>query len=260
MRRTIVILLLFLAGCSAEQMIERMSTPEERTMALEAAKALAAGDYQTLDRMIDPPLRDELTPESLAKIKPMVPRGEMALKTMAMRSTTVDGVTTTLKSFNYEVGSGDRWAIVQITLRVAPPRETVFAGYRVWPVDHAPSGFSFARAGPAHYFWLFAMALAVGLSLMGFVQVLRTRGLKLKWLWAIGCLFSFVTFTLAWETGMMGVAPISFLVLGAAYFQLDLQGGPLLQFAIPVVAILFLIRKASGAFDPDPEAEAEIFD
>lgn len=261
MRRTILILLLFLAGCSAGQWYDRMSTPEERALALKAATALQAGDYDALDLIIDPPLRDEVTPKAMAKLKLMVPKGPMMLKTIGVQNNPETYVFPTLKSFNYEVGRGDRWAIVQITLGLSPTRSAV-AGYRVWPTDHAPSDastLSLAAAGAIQYFWVLAMAVAVVVSLTGIVQVLRMRGLKLKWLWTIGCLFSFVNFQLNWVTGEWGIWPLSFTLLGASLMRPDPFSPAVAQFAIPVVAITFLILRATWARASYPGEDEETF-
>lgn len=256
MRRAILILmLLFLGACSTEQMIERMTTPRERAVAQQAVDALIAGDYEKFDEVIDPPLRDEMTPEAMKAAQPLMPKGKAALQGIFVET----NAGKTHKSFTYHAGSGDRWAIIQITLRTAPG-DVVVAGYRVWPQDHAPANNpGSATIGVVHYLWIVGMMVALGTTLTALVMVLRTRGLKLKWLWAIGCLFSFVKFELNWTTGDWVAEPFFFVLFGAGAIKAGPFGAWLLQFAIPVFAIIFLVCKARGAFDPDPEEEAEPF-
>ncbi|MDF7774120.1 hypothetical protein P1X14_02575 [Sphingomonas sp. AOB5] len=264
MRQTILILMMMLIGlsaCSKEDWIEKLSTPEERALSLRSLKALQSGNFGAVDAMSRSELREEVTPEIYDQVRGMIPPGEPRLQTVAANSHTADGVTTTLKSFNYEMGSGDRWAIVQITLQTSPGRTTV-AGFRAYPMEQSPiaaQSFSFEGKGALHYFWLLTMVAAVVTTIAGIVMVIRTPDVRRKWLWVIGCLFSFVTFSLNWNTGEMGVAPFYFLIFGAGGGQAGPLSPWIFQFAIPVVAITFLIRKAMGVYRIDLEKVVEPF-
>lgn len=253
-RALLVLILLFVGACSTEQMIEKMTTPRERAVAQQAADALVAGNYEKFDEVIDPPLRDEMTPETMKAMRAYVPRGKAVLKGVNVAATSGR----TLKSLNYEVGEGDRWAVVQITLRTAPG-PVVVAGWRVWPLNRSSPSPGSAEVGMVHYLWIAGMIMALGITLTALVMALATRGLKLKWLWAIGCLFSFVKFELNWSSGEFVIEPFFFVLFGAGAIRAGPFDAWLLQFAIPVFAIIFLVRKAQGAFDPDPEDEAEPF-
>lgn len=257
MRYWVLILLALLGACSSEAMFDTISTPQERAMALQAANALIAGDFPKFDDVMDVGLRDNMTSETMAKMKPFMPKGAPVLKKV-FEFDYDDGPST--KTFTYEAGSGNRWAAIEITLRTAPGPIIVVA-YRVWPLDHSPSSetdFSFAKAGAAGCFWIAMMILVLGITITGFVQVIRTRGLKLKWLWAIGCLFSFVTFWLQVGPGSFGVMPISFQLLGVGFTKTVFEPW-VLKFSIPVLAIVFLILKARGFFDRASGDDAEAF-
>jgi hypothetical protein len=263
MRRAILILMMLvgLGACSAADWNEKMSTPEERALSLRMLKALQSGDFGSVDAAARPELREELTAEIFDQVHGMIPPGEPRLETVAVDTNTADGVTTTLKSLNYEMGAGDRWAIVQITLQTSPGITTV-AGFRAYPMNKSPiaaESFTFEGKGALHYFWLLAMAAAVATTIAAVVLVVRTPDVRRKWLWVIGCLVSFVSFQLNWTTGEFGITPFAFLLLGAGGFK----AGPfvpwILQFAIPVVAIVFLTRKAMGVYRYDPEKAAEPF-
>lgn len=263
MRHAILILMMLvgLSACSTEDWNEKLSTPEERALSLQALKAIQAGNFGSLDAMSRPELREEITPEIFDQVHGMIPPGEPKLQTVNAQSNTVDGVTTTLKSFNYEMGSGYRWAMVQMTLQTSPGKTTL-AGFRAYPMAQSPvaaEAFTFEGKGALHYFWLLAMAAALVTTITGIVMVIRTPDVRRKWLWVIGCLFSFVTFSLNWTTGAIGITPFHFLLLGAG----GMQAGPFapwtFHFAIPVVAVVFLIRKAIGVYRYDPAKAAEPF-
>jgi hypothetical protein len=262
--RHVILILMMLAGlsaCSPQDWNEKLSTPDERALSLRMLKALQAGDFGSVDAASRPQLREELTADIFDQVHGMIPPGEPRLQTVAVDSNTMDGVTTTLKSFNYEMGGGDRWALVQITLQTSPGNMKV-AGFRAYPMAQSPiaaESFSFAGKGALHYFWLMAMMLAVATTITAIVMVIRTPDVRRKWLWVIGCLFSFVSFQLNWTTGAFGVTPLSFLLLGAGGFKAGPFAPWIFQFAIPVVAIVFLTRKAMGVYRYDPEKAAEPF-
>jgi hypothetical protein len=113
--------------------------------------------------------------------------------------------------------------------------------------------------GAINYLWIAAMAIAVGSSLAAFVLILRTRALRLKWLWAIGSLLGFVNFRLDWTTGQWDIWPLSFTLFGASALRSGMLAPWVMSFAIPIVAIVFLALRARGrlpirhAIDPRPE-------
>lgn len=123
----------------------------------------------------------------------------------------------------------------------------MLAGVYVQSFDRSPSAahaLSLKDKRAIHYVWILAMLTAVATSVAAFVLTLRTRGLRLKWLWAIGSLVGLTGFQLNWTTGEWGMWLFSFHLFGAG----AVQNGPLLPwimtFAIPVVAIVFLILRA----------------
>jgi hypothetical protein len=260
MRWLAIVMLVLLSACSTQGWNERLSTPGEREMALQALEAVRSGNIASLRGVSETQLMDGLTPEIAAKIRSLLPPGEPRLLTVAQNSTTAfGGETKAYKSLFYELGSGNRWALAEVTLQQVA-NKTWLAGMHVVPFDHSPvaeNAFTLEGKGTIHYVWIAAMAAAVLISLFAFVQILRTRGLKLKWLWAIGSLLSFVTFQLNWTTGETGFMPISFLVLGAGGFQVSPLMPWVLSFAIPAVALLFLALKAIGQFAPPYDADSD---
>jgi hypothetical protein len=242
------ILLLLLGACSVQRFNAWLSTPEERAFAEQMVQVIQAGDMRRLVAVSDPDTMRDFTERLLKQVRGLTPAGPAKLMTVSSNTVTAGGQTRTFKTFNYELGAGQHWAILQIILH--PAGEKIWlAGVYVQPVARSPSAahaFSLKGKGAIHYLWLSAMLLTVLTSIAALVLILRTHGLKLKWLWAIGSLFGFVGFQLNWTTGDWGAWPISFYLFGAA----AVQNGPLLPwvmtFAIPVVAIVFLVARTIG--------------
>jgi hypothetical protein len=264
MRRVILILLLVLGACnSVEDWNNKVSTAEERSFALSIIDATRQGNFGLIDARILPEYRPQLTPELFAKIRELAPPGKAVLQTVAVDTQSDGFASRTIKSFNYEIGGGKRWALFQVTI-LGPPGHLQLVGVHIYPLDRPPSSvnaFGSVDRGMIHYLWLAAMALALGTTLTALVLIVRTRGVRLKWLWALGCLMSFGLFQLNWTTGAWSVTPIGFVLFGAG----AVQNGPLMpwimQFAIPVVAIVFISLRFTGAFErrSDLDEDAEMF-
>lgn len=262
MRAWAIGLLVLLSACSQQAWIERLSTPQERNLAGQMVRAIQAGDMRQLAEMSDPEMMRDFSPRILAQMRALTPGGPAQLVAVQSNTMMADGESRTLKTFNYELGADRRWAILQIILH-PDGAKTWLAGIYVQPLDRSPSAanaLTFADKGVIHYFWLAMMIAAVTISVAAFVLILRTRGLKLKWLWAVGSVVGFMSFQLNWTTGQWRLWPVSFELLSAS----GLRGGMLLpwvmSFSIPVVAILFLVLRAARRLPlrqpEDPQAES----
>ncbi|MFZ5747306.1 MAG: hypothetical protein ACOY45_06570 [Pseudomonadota bacterium] len=233
-----------LAGCSVQAINERLTTPDERALAVRVIRATRAGDRDAVMRDAAPQLAGQLSPELFARLAASIPDGEPVLETANVQSATGPAGVQTLKFLNYELGAGNRWAVVQVILDTSGGAARLNGIYAL-PGDHSlvqANRLTLAGKTPLHYAWLGAMFSAVLVSLAALVLILRARGLRYKWAWALGCLVSFVTFSLDWTTGTASVQPISVLLLGAAVFQAGPLNPWLFSFAIPVLPIAFLFR------------------
>jgi hypothetical protein len=238
-------LLLLLGACSQQAWIERLSTQQERDLAMQMAVAVRDGDTSALWNKSINGLQSSLNRETIARMHSLAPAGTPKLESVIVTSELGGDTPITAKTFIYEIGAGQRWALIRITLfeGIGAP---ALAGAYVQPFEGSPvaaNRLTLKGKGAINYLWVAAMALALATSLAAFVLILGTPGLKLKWLWAIGSLFSFVTFGLNWTTGAWGIQPISFLLLGAGGFHSGSLTPWVINFAIPVVAIVFLVLR-----------------
>jgi hypothetical protein len=205
-------------------------------------------------------LHADLTPLLVRRMQSLSPAGQPVLSGVFVQWFANGGRPVTLKRFTYEVGANDKWALLQITLETEGPKPLV-NGVFVQPLDRSPSaanGLTFRGKGPIHFLWLVLMAAALGTTITAFVLVLRTKRLRWKWLWCVGVLLSTFMFQLNWTTGAWDFMPISVTLFGAG----ALQQGPLMPwvmtFASPVVAIAFLVLRATGRLPIKPAADQPI--
>ena len=262
MRAWVIGLLVLLSACSQQAWIEKLSTPQERDLAGLMVRAVQAGDMRQLAEISDPDTMRDFSPRMLAQIRALTPGGPAQLVGVQSNTMMANGESRTFKIFNYELGADRRWAILQIILH-PDGAKTWLAGIYVQPLDRSPSAanaLTFGDKGVIQYFWLAMMIAAVTTSVAAFVLILRTRGLKLKWLWAVGSVLGFMSFQLNWTTGQWGFWPLSFQLLSAS----GVRGGILfpwvMSFAIPVVAVVFLALRAARRLpirqSEDPQAES----
>ncbi|WP_084579805.1 hypothetical protein [Sphingomonas azotifigens] len=260
MRVFVAFVLLFLSACSYQQAFNQFSTAEEQALALQTVRAVQGDDLKWLSGHADASLRAQLNATILAQMQVLAPKGTPVLGGVNVQWFERDGRRTTFKRFTYEVGGDGKWALIQVLLDTGGEKPLVNGAF-VQPLDRslmAANRLALEGKGGIHYLWLAAMGAALATSVIAFVLVLRTKGLRLKWLWCIGALFSFGVFQLNWTSGGWVFLPISFLLLGAAGFQ----QGPLqpwvLSFALPFVAIVFLVLRAVGRLPIKPAADQSI--
>lgn len=102
--------------------------------------------------------------------------------------------------------------------------------------------FSLINKTATHYLIL-ALAISIFLFVIfSAIKCIRTKKLKMKWLWLIFILSGFMTLKFNWTTGGMGFYPISFLLLSAGFFK-PIFGPLILSVAFPFGAVIFLLKQ-----------------
>ena len=254
MRFVVALVLFVLSACSYQQMFDKFSTPAEQALALRAARAVQEGDAKWLWNASDPRLRAQLNATLVGNMRALCPKGNPVLGNVNVQWTEVDGRSTTLKRFTYELGADDKWAMLEVVLETAGTTPVV-AGVFVQPIGQSVLGanrFTFKEKGAIQFIWLALLIAAVSTSILAFVLVLRTKRLRLKWLWCLGVLVSFGMFQLNWVTGEWRFLPVSFLLLGGSGFQQGPLAPWIFSFAVPIIAIAFLVLRATGRLPIKP--------
>ncbi len=260
MRVFVACFLLLLSACSYQQAFDQFSSPAEQALALQAAQAVQKGDMAWLAAHGGESLRADLTPALMRQMQALSPQGTPVLSAVNVQWLQNSGQAVTLKRFTYEIGASGKWALMQVVLETEGPKPLV-NGVFVQPVAGSPTAanrFTLEDKSFIHFLWLALMAAAVATSATAFVLALRTKGLRWKWLWCVGVLFSFVSFQLNWTTGEWRIWPISFLLVGAGAFQQGPLAPLVLSFAIPGIAIAFLVLRAVGELPTKPADDQSI--
>lgn len=115
--------------------------------------------------------------------------------------------------------------------------------------------FRLSDGSPMGWFAAIFGLLALAISILATVLAVRTRGLKRKWLWIIGCICALGNFKAGWASGAFA---IGFGVQLFGFGVTAMYGATewVISFGIPVFAILFLWKRASGKLNIEaPAAE-----
>jgi hypothetical protein len=245
-RLFLTLFVLMLASCSPSQLNEKLSTPQERELALKVVASLRNGDIAALKDEMEPRLFAQ-TIAMQEKTQQALPRnGVPSLVTVSSNMSTVNGKMSSTKALNYELGSGNKWASLQIVLQQSEGKNVIIGWYAT-PANVKPTtagNFDFHNKGVIHYFWIIAMVASVLTVISAFILAIRSKGIRNRWLWILGSLVGFVQFNLNWTTGVWGVQPISFSLFGGSFLKASPFDAWVLSFALPIVAIIFLFRRS----------------
>lgn len=253
MRIFLVVLSLLLAACSQSQVNDTLATPQEKSVAVRFIAAVQSGDLASVRASVEPKLYAQ-TLAIARSLQPGVPKAaNYKLVTVAVQTSTVDGTSQSLKALNYEFGAGNTWAVAQIVEKDTPGGPQI-VGWHAAVSQHQPTTrgeFTLAGKSALHYFWLLAMVLSTGTIVAALILIGRSPDVQRRWLWAIGSSLGLGQFTLNWMTGDWAVRPLGFFLLGSAAFRPSPFDPWMLSFSLPIVAVIFLLRRKALMARPD---------
>lgn len=93
---------------------------------------------------------------------------------------------------------------------------------------------------------LFAVVVAA-ISLWSVIAVVRSRALKFKPLWVIGCLFGFIGFGIDWTTPDDVIILFGITLPVVMVFKVVATGQIIVKTGFPIISVIALV-KARGAF------------
>lgn len=203
-------------------------------------------------RSQDPRLLDTLTPEIVATISPEalsairaeIPEGAPTARKVMATSIASTSRGTTVEAID-EYAYPDRILLVRTVLQQAPDdMQWRIAGFHVQAASTAEiASHKFGAAGKSvgHYLFLAMTALSPLVMVAALVKVVRTSGLRRKWLWGILAFLGLLSLQMNWTTGEVMVNYLTVQLLGAGVMKAASPLAPwLLTFSLPVGAVLIL--------------------
>lgn len=250
-------LLLCLLACDQQAWFDKFVPKEEAEIARQVLASLGSRDLAAIEPQLDASLAGPETRQKLQEVAAQFPAGPPK-STQVVGSntmTTSDRVTYSL-TFQYEYP--DRWLLANVVLQ-RTGGELKIAGVHVNRlVDSLQNQNRFTLAGKGPLHWTF-LTLAVAIPLFIVVTLVvcaRTPIPRRKWLWMLFVAVGLVQVSLNWSTGEWGISPVAFLLLGAAFQKTGPVAPYVLTIALPVGAVVFLLRRpdwlAAAAVEGQP--------
>ncbi len=235
-----------LAGCDQQAMFDKFIPQEEAAIAKRLLSQLAAKDYDSVEKQLDPSIQAPSIRGTLEQMAAVFPVGDpKSITTVGSNILTSGGSTTYNLTFEHEYAR--LWLLTNVVLQRRNGQITVL-GLHVNPMTQSlkqVNRFTFEGKGLTHYI-IFVLAIGVPIFILyALVLCFKTPISKRKWLWLLFVAFGLVQFSFNWTNGGYGVQPISFLLFGAGYFQAGPFAPFIFRIAIPVGAIVFLVKRRS---------------
>jgi len=248
LRRLLALLVLMLtAGCGRAPAPQTVVSKEEMDFAQRFLSYLPAGDLDAAAKLTNPAVGGPKLRAGLEQAAKMFPReAPRSVRLVGAQRRQNNAITLINVTYEYEYPSS--WLLAEVALQPTASGLVIDAVHlRPMPQSLAyQNRFTFSGKRAGHYVF-FAVTLFVPIVMgYAFVQVIRTPGLQLSWLWAIVVLFGVGRVTLNWSTNAISVILFAFQVLGSGFTRLGPDGPYLVTTSLPVGAILFFIKRATG--------------
>jgi hypothetical protein len=251
-----------LSGCDQASLFDRFIPKDEVRQAQDFVAKLAAHDYPAIEAALDPALR---TPDLRGKLEQMagiLPAGDpKSVHTVGAFTLTTATATTFSLTLEYEYPTA--WILAALVLEKRDGQLTL-KSFQLVPRSQSmevENRFTLDGKAPLHYVVL-ALAVAIPLFILfALVLCVRTKFEKRKWLWVLFVAVGLVQFQFNWTSGDWQIRPVSFALFGAGFVRSGPVGPWIFTLAVPVGAIVFLLRRRAqrlaGAASAEPESAAQ---
>jgi hypothetical protein len=197
-----------------------------------------------MTEVMTPELIAQITPDALAQIRAEIPPGNPTRRTASGANIRATPAGQTLEAFDlYEFGPATLFVDTQLTrpAKDKPWRVNGLHIERLAPAQLAANRFTAPGKSPLQYIFLLIAVLSPAAMIWALVKVIRTKGLRRKWLWGILAFIGLCQLQMNWTTGQIGFNPISIQIIG---FGIAKTFNPLapwvVSLTLPVGAILIL--------------------
>jgi hypothetical protein len=202
-----------------------------------------AGDPALMARLT-PEMAKTATPELWAKIRAYVPAGKVVGR-KALGTATFSSPSGRAVNATDEYDFGDRTALVQTQLELpAGSAQWRISGFHVQTAtakELEANRFLAAGKPPLQYLGLLAAICSPMLMIAALVKVIRTKGLRRKWLWGILAFVGLTSFQMNWTTGQVNFNPLTVQLIGFGVVKALSAFAPwIITMTVPIGALLIL--------------------
>ena len=233
-------------------MFEKFVPKEEAAIAKQLLSRLAAKDYATIEKQLDPKVQESSTRSTLEKMAAMFPAEQpKGIITVGSNTSTVNGVTTYSLTFEHEYTGA--WLLSNVVFQRRGDQIAIL-GMQVNPMKQSLkelNRFTFEGKSVSHYI-VFALVIVVPVFIVyALALCFKTPIAKRKWLWLLFVSLGFVRLSFNWTDGSYGIQPIAFSLLGAGFFTSGVFAPYIFNVSFPIGAIVFFFKRRSLAAKND---------
>ncbi|MGV8073615.1 MAG: hypothetical protein AB2L11_03495 [Syntrophobacteraceae bacterium] len=240
---TIALLWLAITGCDQAGDNRKLTSPEDEVAAKHYIELLRQGNFDQIENDLDPSLRSPDIRETFRKMADMIPAiNPESVKVVG--SDVLYGPALRTSNITFEYQFPGEWILINVAFRTKEGVTTI-VGFNVTPItDSLENLNSFTLTGKSliHYTVLTLVVFIPLFTLYALVLCIRTRSIKVKWLWVIFICLGIGKFALNWTTGEYYFVPLTIQLLGASA-RAPAYGGWTLAVSFPLGALVFLIAR-----------------
>jgi hypothetical protein len=253
----LILLGLFAAACTQRQVLEKVTWPEDRDLAVRAIHDVQNGDANALADKLPPELRPAIG-AALPRMRAALPdaqQSQIELVDGRFVERLTGGERSREAYLAYEISGGGSYALAQVTIirHGGPPTITsLFVNHLAGPVSSL-NRFTLLGKSAAQYAILMLAIAAVAVTVAALVRVWRSGRFGRRWLWTIGCLIGLTTLSVNWTTGKVWFRPIYLEIFSAGFVKSGL--GPwIISAGIPLVALYVLLARRGLSDETEEQA------
>ena len=221
---------------------------------------IQTGDIATLQANATSDMKGPDAAAQLQRLHALVPQGQPKSVTTTGYSRLVTSGQGEMLEVVQDYDFGDRVALVDTSMtRAAAGQGWVARGINVRVATRqelAAHAFTLQGKPASCYLALAALAASLGLMIAALVKVIRTRGLKRKWLWGILSFIGLFSFHVNWTNGAWLIQWITVQIIGLGVVR---GASPfsdwIVTFTLPLGALLILFGVVAKPPKIKPPAE-----
>ena len=248
-RLALLVLVAVLACCSRSALLEKVSFPEDRVLAIKALTLVETGNMSGLAAIMPPEATQKL-PDALPGIRSGLPATGSSTKLLvdARYVLLTSGEPIRQAYLAYQLEGSGRFALAQLTIEKSGSREVLnsLSVYRINGPAAELNAFDAQRRSWRHYLALFLVFFNVGTTLVAVAKVWRSGLFPRRWLWTLGCLVGVGDLTLNWTAGTFGFTPVFIRLFSVGVLKPGFIAPWTISASLPLIALIVLARGRRG--------------
>jgi hypothetical protein len=237
--------LIVLAGCSQEDLLKKIASPEDEATAKQYIDQLRSERFEQIEKDMDTGIAGPQTHDVLVRMAALIPDSEPDSATLVGAHTLHQSNSVT-KNLTFEYDFSGKWFLINVATRETEGRLTI-VGFNVYPQPASQAklnAFELAGKSALQYVVLALAAILPLFTLYVLVVCVRTRLTGRKWPWVLFILVGIGKLAVNWTTGAWSVAPLSMQVFSASAVA-GLNSPWVVAVSFPLGAIVFLLSRRS---------------